>query len=296
MKLRLSLCLVSFLCVSSLTYAEDPPNLGLNYGLSYIDNYSSCDAGCQLDSVDYADDQINQLDNALQNAGLTKEFKFGRASVYATDIIEDYYSGSDHIYGDNVDFYAITTHGNATTFNGNNIFYAAYCKRGSNAYNSSLDWDTDNCRITSNKLYLGEQTEMPNSLYSTNPGQLRWLVWSSCHSMDNALTTWINTFRYGMDYMLGYKDNASLGETTDEVLADFSNNIFIDNKKFESGWFTANDDWWVDNKAATFTCTDCSDTSSSSAQNRLTNYTRFWSKRVMTTSCSIQCSTSYHEG
>ena len=77
------------------------------YGLAYIDDFSSCESHCQESKIKYAGDVIDYFDSELDDAGLTKQFKYARGHAQSTDIIEDYFYGEDNSYGDNVDLYAV---------------------------------------------------------------------------------------------------------------------------------------------------------------------------------------------
>lgn len=134
---------LAFLLALPGTSYADNSNSGLRYGLSYIGDYSSCSASCQETTLNYADDQIDQLDAALNDAGLTKLFKYAGNQTQSTDITEDYYHGYDNIYGDAVELYAVTTHGGiATNINNKRVFMATYCTSGNANYSSDLSWDT----------------------------------------------------------------------------------------------------------------------------------------------------------
>ena len=264
---------------------EGVADSSLTYGLSYINNFSSCDADCRKSQLKYADDQINQLDTQLRKAGMTKQFKYANTFVQSTDIVEDFHDGYDYYFADNVNLYAITTHGGAD----DGAYRAVYC--------SSASPDYRYCRAYSYQIVLGESINNFNNIYSSHVGKLRWLILSTCHSMDESpMSLWSNTFNYGLDYLLGYKGTMRLGETTDECLADFARNAFGGESKFKKVWFSANDDWWIDNTAGVFTCGDPLNPSSSYSDNRRDNYRRTWTPRKIYTSGTFYCSWSYHKG
>ena len=288
--------LVLGLAIPGTSLADDAWQTA-TYGLSYIDNFSSCPSSCQENTLNYADDQINQLDSELNSDGLTKSFKYARGSVQSTDIIEDHYSGYDHHYGDQVDLYAITTHGGIfTNNNGQSVYVASYCSAQNTVYMSNISGDSNNCLAVSNKMFFGEQTNSWSNTFTTNPGKLRWLILSTCHSMDNPPSIWGGRFSYGLDYHMGYQGTMLLGETTDECLADFAHNAFGGTSKFKTVWFTANDDWWIDNTAGVFSCGNCSETTQNDANNWRDNYRKTWSRRQILSSCSYHCAYSTHEG
>jgi hypothetical protein len=145
-------------------------------------------------------------------------------------------------------------------------------------------------------MYFSEQANAWNTTYTTHTGKLRWLIFSTCHSMDTPFNIWGGRFLYGLDYYMGYVGTMTLGSTTDECLEDFAHNAFGGTSKFKTVWFTANDDWWLDNTAGVFACGTCSETTSSDADNWRDNYTKTWSKRQVTSSCSYYCSSSTHQG
>jgi hypothetical protein len=281
------LCSVAGMLFVGFGYVQNGiADSSLTYGLSYINTFTSCDALCQEGQLRWADDQINQLDTQLRKAGMTKQFKYANTMVQSTDIVEDYYGGYDRIYGDNVHLYAITTHGGTN----NGVYSAVYCSSGNpNSYSS--------CLAKSNKMILGESNNNFNNTYSSHVGKLRWLILSTCHSMDESpMSLWSNTFNFGLDYLLGYKGTMRLGETTDECLADFARNAFGGESKFKKVWFSANDDWWIDNTAGVFACGDPISSSEFYSNYWRDNYCRTWNPRKIYTSGTFYCSWSYHKG
>ena len=271
------------------------------YGLSYIKEFTSCSSDCQESTLRWADSQMSQLDSTLQSAGLSKKFKYHNMAVQASDIIEDYYGGLDHQYADSVQLYAITTHGGAmTSSSGEKIYYASYCSSGSSSYSSDLynnSGTSMNCLATSKKMIFHEKTHVSTNIYMQNKGFLRWLILSTCNSLNSSpMGYWSGRFTYGLDYLLGYKNTMKLGETTDECLSDFASHAFGGNSKFKNVWFSGNDDWWIDNTAGVFTCGTPAANTQQDSENRRDNYTKTWNERVVNISGTYFCSWSWHEG
>lgn len=269
------------------------------YGLSYIDNFSSCPGKCREHDLSYADDLINYLDSELDDIGLTKLFKLARGHAESTDIIEDYFNGDDYNYGDNVDLYAVATHGNVYINKCNQSVYgASYCTAHNSYYTSDVqDLGIDrSCLAVSNKMYFGEQINSWNNTYTTHAGKLRWLIFATCYSMNNPFVHWVGRFIYGLDYYMGYQDIILVGPTTDECLEDFAHDAFYGTTKFKTAWFDANDDWWADNIAGVFACGTCIEDTLSDSENWRDNYKKTWSRRQNHSSCSYYCSVSTHQG
>ncbi|MBQ9816120.1 MAG: hypothetical protein IJM59_01455 [Proteobacteria bacterium] len=288
--------ILGFMCIPSLCFS-DP----WKYGLSYIKDFSSCADGCRESKLRWAPDQMNQLDSTLQSAGLSKKFKYSNTSVQSTDVIEDYYNGYDHLYADSVKLYAITTHGGAlTTESGDKTYYATYCSSGNPNYSSNLYDDQGNmirCLATSKKMFFNERTHSSNNMYMQNTGSLRWLILSTCNSINSGpMGYWSGRFTYGLDYLLGYKNTMKLGETTDECLSDFASHAFGGNSKFKKVWFSGNDDWWIDNTAGVFTCGTLTAPGQADSEYRRDNYRKDWGERIINASGTYYCAWSWHEG
>lgn len=221
-----------------LAFSAPRTALAGGYTLNYMTSYSGCDSSCSGNSsLSYTDDQINQLDSALNDHGHSLLHKFGNKSTWASDMVEDNLGGQDHLYSDNGFLYAFSGHGGTGTDSGGQTFRAPYCKKGTSS----------SCTMQSPNARCGEQT----GPFAVNPGKLKYLIWATCYSVHTAPNNqWDQTMRYGTEMIFGYRGTSADAWTTDEVLGDFADAAFGDNDKLRAAWFWAIEDWWVDDTGA----------------------------------------------
>src|SRR6478609_3326056 len=208
------------------------------YTLNYMTSNSGCDSGCKGNSsLSYTDDQINQLDSALNDYGHTLLHKFSNQNTWSSDLVEDNLGGQDQLYSDNGFLFAFSGHGGAGTDSGGQTFLAPFCKKGTSS----------SCTMLSPNARLGEQT----GPFALNPGKIKYLIWATCFSVDTAPNNqWDQTMRYGTEMIFGYRGTSADSGATGEVLGDFADAAFGDNDQLRAAWFWAIEDWWVDDTGA----------------------------------------------
>ncbi len=288
MKLRnFFVALVTFSLTSTQVSLADENDLsGMYYGLAYMNNWSNCNGCSSISSLHYTDDQINQLDTQLNHAGMNKMFKFDNM-VWNSTMIEDYFGGLDVRLSDNVELFALSSHGWTYTNSVTNksVYRATLC--------NSVSEGT--CYAHSDQMVYGEQS---SSIYGSDfPGYARWLILATCYSLDvYPSQQWEMSHRYGVDMFMGYRGTSSDSEYTDEVLADFAEHAFGGESKFKQVWFSATEDWYIDDTSEIMTCNGSNTgTTSDDATYRLNNYTRTWAKRLNDGTQRI-CSWAWHQG
>ena len=102
-----------------------------------------------------------------------------------------------------------------------------------------------------NQLYLGEWS---GQAYSYNPGKLRFLILSTCHSVDKdrAPYVWGPVFWRGKNFMyvMGYHGLSADSWLTDEVGEDFASKAAGSGWSLKQAWFWAIEDWWINDTGA----------------------------------------------
>ena len=280
------------------TAFADLPN-GTKYGLEWINDWSNSSCSeLDLTRLYYRDDVINQFASVLQDANGTQAFLYSQSNVHADHAIEDYnFSGYDYVFADNVQIYAFAGHGGVYNMTIGNLpqqkYMAAYYASGNSNYSQQVITSSDyDCVSESHQCVFGESSSISN--FGTHSGSLRWLIYSTCHSVDTApAQQWITAQQYGVDMILGYRGEATDGETTDENLADFGTDVFEGTFAFKQAWFDANEDWWIDDYPSLVTCDSVN--TNQTAQYRLNNYNRTWTKRQHDGS-TMNCYSAYTQG
>ena len=271
------LCAVADASAQSLSSME--------YGLSALDNWSGCSQCTTKTSLNYTHSQINQLDTELNSDGMGKKFKFFNNYVWPNDMIEDELGGNDYAFADGVELYALSSHGDAVVENGQQVYYPSMCSYTENVA----------CEPSSKKMVMGEQSSYT---YGTvHPGRLLWLILATCFSVDtNPSQQWKLPFMYGLEMVMGYRGESADSTFTDEVLADFAGNAFGGESKFKQVWFSATEDWYIDDTSGIITChgTNTGYTTDDLI-NRLNNYRRTWTKRY-NNGTQRACAYAHHQG
>ena len=234
----------------------------VTYGTSYMNDWTGCE--CSGSSLTYTDDQITMLRSELASGNHTADFFFANSTVWASDLLEDKdFGGEDNLYGDNVDLFAFSGHGGATTNTWGQEYIAPFCDGGS----------SNTCLFKAETARFGERS----GPYSTpHPGNLRYLILATCESVHTAPNDqWIQSFWYGLDAVMGYRGLSADSYTTDEVLADFASTSFNGSTDLKAGWFWAIEDWWVNDTGSIIV----SGSSAAEASTRLNNIDAGWARR-----------------
>ncbi len=264
----------------TLSFAQDLSSM--HYMLEAMGTWKDC--ACSASALSYSKAQINQLQTQLNKAGMNKLYKFFDGNVDNTDVIEDYFGGKDHLYADNAELYALSSHGDAPTVSNQQLYTPALCHK----MNSAL------CAPYSNQFVMGEWVTSP---YGVHIGKLRWLILSTCYSVHTSPhQQWQLPFKYGLDMIMGYRGKTKDSSTTDEVLADFAEHAFRGNSKFKKVWFSATEDWLVNDTASIMTCHgQNTGTTEEHLEIRLNNYRKDWEKRL-NNGIERTCMWSWHKG
>lgn len=274
---------MSFAIVNAEVFAQSLSSM--EYGLEAMSNWSSCSECSTWSSLSYTQSQINQLDTELNNDGMSKKYKFFNSYVWPKDLVEDQLGGYDYAYGDGVELYALSSHGDADYENNLQVYKPSMCSS-----TSGLE-----CAPSSSEMVMGEQS---SSIYGTvHPGRLLWLILATCFSVHTEpAQQWQLPFKYGLEMVMGYRGISADSPFTDEVLADFAENAFGGESKFKQVWFSATEDWYVDDTSGIITChgTNTGYTTDD-LLNRLNNYRRTWTKRYNDGTVRA-CAYAYHEG
>lgn len=223
---------ISGMCVLAGLLLAPTKVHAINYTANYMTSWSGCE--CSANSLSYTDDQINMFDSEMSSLGHSLEQKYVNGSVWASDLVEDRgFAGQDYLYSDDSVFFAFAGHGAAP--GSDQTFIVPTCHAGS----------ADSCEYDSQQSRLGEKA---STYYATpNPGLMRYMMWLTCFSVDvQPNEQWGQTFRHGLDYIMGYRGTSADSENTDEVPEDFAQEAFYYNNTFKSSWFYAVEDWWVD--------------------------------------------------
>jgi len=211
----------------------------LDAGAESVENYSGC--GCSSGNLHYCNDQASMFISKIDNWH-NRKFWYKDKWAWNSDLVEDQLGGTDYPYGDNVHILFICGHGGLS----DNIYYGYLCKH--KYYN--------HCSYNTKKVYLGE---VSGQAYSSHPGKLRFLILSTCHSVEVgpkgnriAPKVWMPVFSRGKNlmYVMGYDGTSTDGETTDEVGEDFARKAAGSGWTLKQAWFWAIEDWWVDDTGA----------------------------------------------
>ena len=256
---------ISFSTLVSLLWATllwTSPAGAITYGCEYMTTWSGCT--CSQNSLSYTDNQANYFDSKMSSLGHTRKFKYGNQGAWAADVTEDRdFGGYDRWYGDTVDMYMYSGHGGAgTDAYGNQTFLVPYC-----SFNGS-----GSCYFYADNARLGEKVGWYASPY---PGNLRYSMWCTCHSVDtDPMHQWDQTMNTGMDYVMGYRGTSADSWTTDEVPEDWASKAMRSSNPdtFKGAWFWAIEDWWVDDVGSVIANGD----NESDAIYRRDHYKRTW--------------------
>jgi len=200
-------------------------------GAESVENYSGC--GCSSGNLSYTNDQASMFINKISNWH-TRKFLFTNSSAWNSDLVEDQLGvgGTDYPYGDTVHILFISGHGGVS----GSKYYGYLCK--STNYTS--------CSFNTGNMFMGERTGQANS---THPGILRFLILSTCHSVERGqeIAVWGPVFWRGLDllYVMGYTGTSADSPTTDEVGEDFASKAAGSGWTLKQAWFWAIEDWWV---------------------------------------------------
>jgi hypothetical protein len=260
------------------------PASAITYRSAWMNNWSGCE--CSAGSLSYTDDQISIFNSHMNAKGHSHNGTFGNGDVWASDVGEDRdYSGEDMYYSDDSVAWAYSGHGDAPTVSGAQHFQVPFCNKGSGSFSGTCNFDA------TAYLRLGEQS--PTYFSSPNAGNNRWMILATCLSVHTAPNEqWWETLAEGTEYVMGYRGLSADSETTDEVLGDWVDNAYASTVyTFKSSWFSAIEDWWVDDTGSVVS----GGTNSTDSNWRRDNYSRNESRRSASTWWSYY-SWSWHEG
>jgi hypothetical protein len=251
-----------------------------SYYAEYMTDWSGCDTSAS--GLSQTDDQVNGFASVMDSHGHTRIGLWGNQDVWATDVVDSWYGGTDYAEADRAQIYMLSSHGSAPTVGGSQHFQTPFCKKNGLA-DAWFDATTQGVWGGGGNPYL-----MGNNL--------RWALLATCYSVDvHPDQQWghvFNTGGYnGFEYIMGYRGTSADSYTTDEVPGDWANSCIVGGSTFKSGWFSAAEDWWVDDTAEVMS----GGTSASDAQNRRDNLTHSWPQRSMTTGWT-QFYWSWHQG
>lgn len=227
MKVLSVLLIMLFFCLSIGADAW-----ALTAGAESVENYSGC--GCASGNLSYTNDQASGFINRIDDWH-TRRFFFTDSNAWNSDLVERELGigGTDYPYGDDVNILFISGHGGF----GTSAYYGYLCKSSNFNY----------CNYSTTQTYLGE---VAGQAYSTYPGQLRFLILSTCHSVDKtyAPNVWGPAFWRGKNFMyvMGYTGTSADSWTTTEVGEDFASKAAGEGWTLKQAWFWAIEDWWVD--------------------------------------------------
>jgi len=203
----------------------------ITYTTEYITSWASCD--CSQNALKYTSNQVNYFHQRMSKYGHTRLRGYSNTSVWASDVVEDSYGGKDHWYSDDGDMYVFSGHGGAYNDSNGQYFSVPMCKRDNQT----------SCSASSRKMIFGERG---GSFSTPHSGSLRYLMWLTCESVHTAPDyQWIDTARYGLEYIMGYRGLSADSSTTEEVAEDWVDKAMKDGRTFKSAWFYAIEDWWV---------------------------------------------------
>ncbi|NDY42474.1 hypothetical protein G3N55_06410 [Dissulfurirhabdus thermomarina] len=209
----------------------------LEAGAESVENYSGC--GCASGNLSYTNNQAKKFIDKIDNWH-TRKFWYKDGNAWNSDLVEDELGvgGTDYLYGDQVHILFVSGHGGVS---GTGRYYGYLCKSS----------NFNHCSYNTSQTYLGEQA---GQTYATHPGKLRFLILSTCHSVekDKAPDQWGPVFWRGKNflYVMGYTGTSADSWTTDEVGEDFARKAAGSGWTLKQAWFWAIEDWWVNDTGA----------------------------------------------
>lgn len=189
------------------------------FGIEGIRHFSHARAaGWDASDLTYVFNNCNGLDNALRSHGHTRSFYWAETDCWEIDLNDTSKGGIDSDYGDNVDLFFISTHGNH--WDGHAV--VLYDVARNNFVGDSHNW------------LLG------------NNWNLEWLLMYACETLNlsSPLDYW-DIFQR-LHKICGAYDLMWDGWTVDECGEDTGNNMTNGNTVAES-WIDGVSDWWFDN-------------------------------------------------
>jgi hypothetical protein len=258
--------------------------MAINYRSAYITSWSGCE--CNAAALSYTDDQINQFNSRMNAKGHSNLSTFANQDVWGSDVGEDRdFSGEDMWYADDATAWVYSGHGDAPTVSGSQHYVVPFCKKGNASFAGGCNFDA------TNHMRMGEQA---GAYFATpNAGSNRWIILATCYGVHTQPNQqWSPNMSRGTEYVMGYRGLSADSENTDEVLGDWVDNAYGGTVyTFKSSWFSAIEDWWVDDTAGVVS----GGTSQSDADWRRDNYNRTSARRAAATVWT-SFSWSWHEG
>jgi hypothetical protein len=205
--------------------------------------------GCECyggPNLTYTDNQANLFGWKMMSYNNSWWGNYSYHSVWASDLAEmsdPAITGQDDIYGDMTDLWFYSGHGYSqhSNPNGGQIFKAPACHKGTLSTN-------DQCYYRSERSRFGERF----GPYATpNQGSLRWLIMATCFSVDTSpFWQWYKALTYGGDAVYGFRGLSTDSPFTDEIGESFAIDAFGDQDPMTASWFSANDDFWINDTSA----------------------------------------------
>jgi hypothetical protein len=195
------------------------------FGIEAIRYFSNARAAgvSTAGDLSYTFNRANGFDEALRDAGHSREFYWADTDCFEDDIRDSDQGGNDADWVDNVDIFWIETHGNHTADGQARMLF---------------DVKQKNWRTFSGTWELGENWNA------------EWILAYSCKTVDLANVTGLWNIFAGMHIYCGAWDNMYDGTTTDECGEDVADNL-TDGDSISESWIDGVSDWHVDNHPIT---------------------------------------------
>jgi len=269
-----------FLTVIAFVLAMIPvQGNAITYTTEYITSWDSCDCAPKPNALKYTSNQVNYFHQRMSKYGHTRLNGFSNTNVWASDVIEDSVGGKDHWYSDNGDMYVFSGHGDAPDDANGQRFSVPMCKKDNQT----------SCSASSRRMVFGERG---GSFSTPNSGSLRYLMWLTCLSVHtNPHAQWLETARYGLEYIMGYRGLSADSPTTDEVGEDWVDEAMKNGRTFKASWFYAIEDWAVDDTGAVW----APGVDLNAAIQRRDSLTKNWGRRPANER-AIASAWSWHQG
>lgn len=208
----------------------------LDVGAESVEDYAGCGCafkdGTKEGNLFYANNQAGNFISEIKKWH-TKKFWYKDRDAWASDLVEDGIGsgGTDNKYGDNVHILFVSGHGYKSSGVDRGI---RLCK--TNNYQNCRSYISGRSR----NMYLGETS---GQSYSSNPGNLRFLILCACYSVDKdkAASIWGPVFWNGQNllYVMGYSGDSSDKSSNSNVGKDFANKAAGAGWTLKQAWFWA---------------------------------------------------------
>jgi hypothetical protein len=229
------------LAVAALGVTAASSAFAFTFAVESMDSWGGCESACSNNaSLSNTYDQASYFSSTMRGGGHTRAWWYHN-EIWASDVIEDTtWGGVDYLMADAYPIYMYSGHGSAPETAGKQRFQASLCRTGS----------ASTCRMNSERMVIGEKS----GTYATNKGYLRWLILATCHSVDTRPNEqWGQALYYGGDMVFGYRGTSADSFRTDEVPGDFAASAFVGGAQLKAAWFSAIEDFFVDDVGSVIT-------------------------------------------